>query len=320
MSPDGSGEPDPDLDAIIRYRETGKQRHLADIYRRNQIPLQRRMAHQFHNSPVDPEELSHIALTKAFNRLDTFRGEAKFSTWLYRIAINAGHDLLRKHTQKQERDVGSLDNEEITSLDSNWLLADYTFDPANRDTDSVFADALRGLSERQRTILLETARGALPDELSERLGIPKGTIKSSLHRGREVVTHNITTEPEDMHPKPSYYFDRMGKRNEVQRAATQLSERHQETVRIATSNDNYPDVAREMNTTTRQARVRVLKAVDALTPLMFSPEQTGEALTLDLLDPIERLHLQLSQNDHAAPAEPDTGHQPDISSDDAPTL
>ena len=75
-----------------------------------------------------------------------------------------------------------------------------------------------------------------------------------------------------------------------------------------------------MNTTTRQARVRVLKAVDALTPLMFSPEQTGEALALDLLDPIERLHLQLSQNAHAAPAEPDTGHQPDISRDDAPTL
>lgn len=318
-STDASNSGDPDLQSILRYRETGQQRYLADIYQRNRAPLQKRMGHNFHNAPVDPEEVTHIALTKAFKRLDTFKGESKFSTWLYRIATNAAYDLIREHQRTRDRDI-TLDDEDIVTLDANQYLADYTYDPSNRDTDAVLADALRGLSERQRTILLETARGIDAEELSERLGVSKGTIKSALHRGRDAITRNITAEPEDMHPDPSFYFSKLGTDDELRQAAKRLDTRHQDTLRIATTSDNYTQAAKAMNTTPHQARVRVLKTVDALTPLVLGPEQTGAALTPELLDPLERLHLQLGKDAPLPPAEYNAQQQLDVSQEDAPTL
>lgn len=50
-STDASNSGDPDLQSILRYRETGQQRYLTDIYQRNRAPLQKRMGHKFHNAP-----------------------------------------------------------------------------------------------------------------------------------------------------------------------------------------------------------------------------------------------------------------------------
>lgn len=290
-----SSKRDPDFDSILLYRSTGHQRHLRDIYNRNHQTLQNRMAAAFSHSNVDPEEISQIAFSKAFNKLDTFRGEAKFSTWLYRIARNVGYDLYRAHSKQEEREVASLDNDHFYSLDHTNHLADFTYDPENRDIDSILADALRCLNPQQRTILLETARGIPAQQLSDRLGIAPGTIKSSLHRARANITRNITANPEDMHPHPAFYFSKLGDEITLNGAITRLSNIHQETFHLAMNTTNYSQLAKSLDITERQARVRVLKTVDALTPLIVTTEQSGEVLVPELLHPHERLHLQRTQ-------------------------
>jgi RNA polymerase sigma-70 factor (ECF subfamily) len=121
------------------------------------------------------------ALLSAFRRADTFRGEAKVSTWLHRIVVNACLDRMRR---QRARPVDPLPEDE----DRFGALADppAQVDPA--EAGERRADVLRALAtltEEQRTaIVLVDMEGYTVDEVAELVDCAPGTVKSRCARGR----------------------------------------------------------------------------------------------------------------------------------------
>ena len=119
------------------------------------------------------EDLAQETFLRAYKNLRSSRGEARFSTWLYRIAYNCFREEARKR-------------KELVGIDEAQLQAEHdpqTVDPALRHD---LARALELLPVHERSaIVLCCQNGLSHDEASRVLDIPLGTVKTNVLRGRE---------------------------------------------------------------------------------------------------------------------------------------
>ncbi len=122
---------------------------------------------------------------KAYLALPRFRGDAKFSTWLYRIAVNHCRDIIRRSPLRS------------VPLDENLLPNTEDINYTNRETENAqnspqeekSAETLQfllgQLNERHRRILVMRELESMSyDEIGETLRIPPGTVRSRLNRAR----------------------------------------------------------------------------------------------------------------------------------------
>jgi len=125
-------------------------------------------------SPEDARDATQEAFFAVFRKISSFRGDAAFTTWLHRIALNACYDALRR---RRRDPVGDLPENEPDT---------HSVDPAERAADVVDVQrALMLVPEDFRSVLIMHDVQDMPyDQLSEVLGVPTGTVKSRLHRGR----------------------------------------------------------------------------------------------------------------------------------------
>lgn len=125
------------------------------------------------------DDLAQETFLKAFKNIRSFRGEAKFSTWLYRIAYNTFREDARKR-------------KELVGIDETQLEAEQdpqTVDPALRQD---LMQALKLLPLHERTaVLLCCQNGLSHDEASRVLDIPLGTVKTNVLRGREKLKKTL---------------------------------------------------------------------------------------------------------------------------------
>jgi RNA polymerase sigma-70 factor (ECF subfamily) len=129
---------------------------------------------------MESEDLAQQALIRAHDTLDSFRGEARFTTWLYRIASNQAIDHARR-TQRRRRLLRSaqqpIDPPPVEKPDASAL--------ADERARRVRAAVAR-LPHPYRTALrLHYWHGLSVAEIADSLGVASGTAKSYLHRGRK---------------------------------------------------------------------------------------------------------------------------------------
>jgi RNA polymerase sigma-70 factor (ECF subfamily) len=134
-----------------------------------------------------------------WRKLDTFKGDAQFGSWLYRVAANTA--LMRLRAQRrhpeistEELPVGYLDNYgQVPPPGENW---------AKRPDDELQSDELRrhiqsavdALPEIYRTVfLLRDVEGLSTEETGEILGISVPTVKTRLHRARIALRDTISS-------------------------------------------------------------------------------------------------------------------------------
>ena len=136
---------------------------------------------------------------KIWKQIKYFEGNAKFSTWLYRIAMNQCLDLLRKRKNKEEISLFRQSKEE----DSEWILEEK--EPADPINEHVQQLALRDIVsqalsevkvEHKQILLLRDLEGYSYEEIAEILGISKGTVKSRLSRARLAMKQILTQDKE----------------------------------------------------------------------------------------------------------------------------
>lgn len=128
----------------------------------------------------DALDATQDAFVAAFRRAGSFRGDAAFGTWLYRITINACQDLLRKRGRDLVED---LEQEESPRIASGERVEDTVI--ARVD----LARALAALPEEYREAVVMHDLGGVPyDEISTLTGTPMGTVKSRISRGRRRLT------------------------------------------------------------------------------------------------------------------------------------
>lgn len=132
----------------------------------------------------DARDVCQETFLAAFRNLRKFRGEAKFSSWIYRIAINACHSRLRKHNGATEQpiDLEDEDGRKFELADGDLELVP---DRMQRDQlASLVRRALQALPPEMRQVIIMKEYEELTfAEISEIMQIPVSTVKSRLYTG-----------------------------------------------------------------------------------------------------------------------------------------
>ena len=136
-------------------------------------------------SSEEASDIAQEAFLAAWRGLPSFRGEANFATWLYRLTSNAAIDYLRR--QKKERGDMSLDDEDL-GLDA-VDTGPGPQDAAERtEVRTAVAAGLQQLSEGHRQVLvLREIQGLSYEEIADVLEVDLGTVKSRISRARTAL-------------------------------------------------------------------------------------------------------------------------------------
>jgi len=139
----------------------------------------------------DARDVSQEAFLRAYRALPRFKGQAKFSSWLYRIALNLCHDWLRRYKRTPESqipegmDPAEMAAEREPSESVETLVA-------RRELSAVVEDAMALLPEEQRTaIVLKEYHGMTFQEIADLQGCPLSTVKTRLYQGLSVLRRQL---------------------------------------------------------------------------------------------------------------------------------
>ena len=154
---------------------------LVHLYEKRVLALTTRMC----KNPADAEEAAQEAFLSAWQGLPFFRGDASFSTWLYRLASNACVDLLRREGRRQSAAGPSLNDEEV-----QLEVPDTAPSPQEQAERSELRQqieaGLQALTPDHRQVLLLREMHQLSyDEIAQTLDVDVGTVKSRINRGRK---------------------------------------------------------------------------------------------------------------------------------------
>jgi RNA polymerase sigma-70 factor (ECF subfamily) len=132
------------------------------------------------------------AFLRAFRALPGFKGQAKFSSWLYRITLNLCRDWMRRERRApfvptpEGVDIADLERHEDVAAESVEDLV------ARKDLGEHVARAMRRLPDEQRsTILLKEYHGLTFQEIAELQGCPLSTVKTRLYQGLTVLRREL---------------------------------------------------------------------------------------------------------------------------------
>ena len=135
----------------------------------------------------DAQDMAQEAFLKAYNSLSSFRGDSKFSSWLYRIVSNVCLDFKRRQGRRPSSSLTVEDDEgETLELD----IADESQSPEalleRKLTREAVRRGLQELPDEQRQILLlREIQGMSYEEIGEAMGLEEGTVKSRIFRARK---------------------------------------------------------------------------------------------------------------------------------------
>ena len=161
---------------IIRRAQKGDSEAFRTLVEGYQTQVYRLAARMCGESTAD--DVTQEAFVAAWRALPSFRGDCRFSTWLYRLTTNAAIDLLRREKRHRNAD-------DITELE----LSDDGLSPqelAERgETQEAVRRALGQLSEEHRQVLLLRYMQELDySEIAAALAVSEGTVKSRINRAK----------------------------------------------------------------------------------------------------------------------------------------
>jgi RNA polymerase sigma-70 factor (ECF subfamily) len=177
---------DHDLLEALRRREPMAPEHLVSRYSDRAY----RLASRITGSGTDAEEVVQDAFLTVIRKIDTFRGESAFGSWLYRIVANAAYQKIRG--RQNRRCELSLD-EVLPLFDERGChaapVADWSpaaDDPALRaELRTGLTSAIRELPTAYRAVLvLRDLEGRTTSEIAETLGLSIAVVKTRAHRAR----------------------------------------------------------------------------------------------------------------------------------------
>ena len=148
----------------------------------------------------DYEETSDIvqeAFLSAFRSIRKFRGEARFSTWLYGICINHAKNRAKQARSRSRHEGPSLDDP-VQTNDGFFFLDPPGDDPPpdeqleGKERQMMVQKCIESLDDEYREVLvLRDIQGFSYDEIRDILNIPDGTVKSRLFRARDALKNGL---------------------------------------------------------------------------------------------------------------------------------
>jgi RNA polymerase sigma-70 factor, ECF subfamily len=148
-----------------------------------------RVAYSILRDPMDTEEVTQDVFLTVFEKIDSFRGDSSFSTWVHRITVNAA--LMRKRRNRSRKDI-LLEDVMPIFAENGHIAADVTdwseqaSDPAlQSEARTVIQAAIDQLDEKYQTVfLLRDVEGFSSEDTAGILELSIPAVKSRLHRAR----------------------------------------------------------------------------------------------------------------------------------------
>lgn len=131
----------------------------------------------------DAFDMTQEAFIKAYGSLSSFRGDSKFSVWIYRITTNVCLDFLRSKSRKQQVSLTVSDDDEDAQLDIPDPKADPEQQLIKKISMQSVEEGLKTLPDKQRQILVMRELGGA--EIGKALSLEEGTVKSRIFRARK---------------------------------------------------------------------------------------------------------------------------------------
>lgn len=182
-----SPEAEPEDHQLVRLAAAGDARAFERLYRLNVDRIYGLCLRLCHGDVSRAEQATQDAFVRAWEKLASFRGESRFSTWMHRLTVNVvlgEHRLLRRWVSFEDEIQPGADGE----AGSDGLDP---IEPVRQDDIGSRIDlerALAKLPKGARTVLmLYDVEGYQHEEISELTGIAVGTSKAQLHRARRLL-------------------------------------------------------------------------------------------------------------------------------------
>ena len=187
---------DPHIQLMLRFQHGDENafRELFEIYK---IPLIN-FIFRFCQDRRVSEELSQEVFLRVYTKAATYRPEAKFSTWLYRIATNICLNELRNSKYRYEIELKNVSGNDCLSF---YASSDHRSRKpvdeklAENEQEEILRAAIRELPEKQRIALISSVYERLSyKEIGRRIGCSEGAVKSIIHRSKTALRDILKKE------------------------------------------------------------------------------------------------------------------------------
>jgi RNA polymerase sigma-70 factor (ECF subfamily) len=193
-----SSLPNPDGDedkALVEACVRGDREAFSKLVAKYQRKIYN-LAFRFVGDNEEANDLAQEIFTAAYQNLSKFRGDAKFSTWLFQIASNRGKNRF-KYLKRRGYFVsrgGTGNDDDKDSLHRE--VPDDSRSPeellASKQMQRIVQDAIDELEpDHKEIVILRDIEGLSYEEIATILNLPEGTTKSRLHRARMVVKEKL---------------------------------------------------------------------------------------------------------------------------------
>ncbi len=157
------------------------EREFADIVGRTKkvvlSAIEKNLASRFYHSIDDVVQETYIRAYSSLTK-GKFRGESSINTWLYSIARNESLRMNEKLLREERKEKKLIDADDITA------------DPGD-DSISLLQENIMRLPEKYGSVLSLVSLGYSLNQISEKLGLNIGTVKSRISRGKKIIQDNI---------------------------------------------------------------------------------------------------------------------------------
>jgi RNA polymerase sigma-70 factor, ECF subfamily len=160
----------------VRRARGGDRVAFEDLVRAHQADVYRLALHLVRDPPT-AEDVTQEAFVHAYRSLRRFRGGSKFSTWLFRITRNCAVDAIRRRERRRTYELAAQEPEAPVEEPSLRLALEQAIGSLAPDV-------------REPFVLIEVL-GLSYEEAAVVLGIPRGTIKSRMHRARKALVEAL---------------------------------------------------------------------------------------------------------------------------------
>ena len=157
------------------------------------------LAMRFTRNQEDAEEVVQDVFTTLYKKIQGFQGKSAFSSWLYRIVVNAAFMKLRKRRQQSAVYIEDMVQEQKLDHDSFFVSRSDSI-AINREVREILANAINRLPEQYRNVfVLRDIDGLSNEEVSELLDLSIPAVKSRLHRSRLMLRRKLTRLYRDLY-------------------------------------------------------------------------------------------------------------------------
>ena len=178
----------------------------ADRVFRDYAPRVYNLARRMLGNDADAEDVTQDVLLQVVRKLDTFRGESAFPTWLHRVTVNAALAHRRKRANRQAHQSGeSIDAvlDEGEGQPHPGSLRPWSVSPdqpvLDAETHEIIEGAITGLPETYRDVYVLADVEGLPNaEIADMLKLSVPAVKSRLHRARLMMRDALAPHFEEV--------------------------------------------------------------------------------------------------------------------------